>query len=295
MSDTYEQIVSLTPELLARRWPSKDAARVWLGRRGVRPDAQKRMLGCILIVGSDGLRLDPITQDAVDVAEGPMRVSGGEMDAMRAELLSDPNVRIGSAVMADAIAEGASDIFPALVDEAPPDADDEAPTIEEPVMPKAEASAVDPTEGLLVRDAIISIEGLPASSRAYGYARDLCRKLRLPVMVRSSTGDPICTVTRDAIAAAKRAEKAPRKARAGKEQPEGKRLQVVNLCLRPEGATVKELVELTGWHKAPWKWMLGKNSKGTGFCDRYGYEFSQSDRDGATCYHLHRRLVEHAA
>jgi hypothetical protein len=65
-----------------------------------------------------------------------------------------------------------------------------------------------------------------------------------------------------------------------KEAPEGKRAAVVDLAKRPEGATRAELIELTGWSKAPWKWLFS-NPQGTGICDRYNLEFrcEQSGRN----------------
>jgi hypothetical protein len=32
-------------------------------------------------------------------------------------------------------------------------------------------------------------------------------------------------------------------------------------------------VEATGWHKCPWRWTIGCNSKGTGLADKFGYGF----------------------
>ena len=67
-----------------------------------------------------------------------------------------------------------------------------------------------------------------------------------------------------------RAAKADRVPAEPKTAPEGKRAEIVALCRRKEGATRAELIDLTGWSKAPWKWLLS-NPQGTGICDRYGY------------------------
>lgn len=348
MSDTqYEQITALSPDLLARRWPTKDAARVWLGRRGVKPNQQKQFLGCILRASMDGSYiLDPITEEACALASDDRAerteqyagaLAGGPLVEPHPEVEPVTEIAIGdgviaaaeawkeietaaaeidwAAVSADAanvrLADDPSRLTPETVEQSAQQAEVEAPDFaKEPAMSKpAKAAkvakaekpvaqpAVDPTNGLLIKDAILSVEGLPASSRALGYARDLCRKLKFPIAVRDAAGDVVFTVTREMLAeekaqardASKAKRAADRKPRESKTEPEGKRAAVVKLCMRPQGATVKELVKLTGWEKAPWRWTLGSNKNGTGFCDRYGYEFSQSTRDGAVCYHLSQR------
>lgn len=60
---------------------------------------------------------------------------------------------------------------------------------------------------------------------------------------------------------------------AKKEEPEGKTLDVIRLAMRECGVTPSELIKLTGWTKAPWKWNF-HNPKGTGWAQRYGYEFT---------------------
>lgn len=54
--------------------------------------------------------------------------------------------------------------------------------------------------------------------------------------------------------------------------PKGKTADVIALAMRPEGATVAELVALTGWTKAPWSWNF-TNPQGTGWCQKFGYTF----------------------
>jgi hypothetical protein len=62
--------------------------------------------------------------------------------------------------------------------------------------------------------------------------------------------------------------------------------RVVALCQRKNGASPAELNELTHWHAAPWRWMIGNNHKGTGFADRLGLKFNVTKDDGETRYHL---------
>ena len=66
--------------------------------------------------------------------------------------------------------------------------------------------------------------------------------------------------------------KAAKPAAGRKDAPEGKRAVVVALASRPEGVTRPELIEATGWSKAPWKWLFS-NPQGTGICDRYNLPF----------------------
>jgi len=57
---------------------------------------------------------------------------------------------------------------------------------------------------------------------------------------------------------------------------------------RKNGATRAELVELTGWSGAPWKWLFA-NPKGNGYCDRHGYHFEVIQRaSGEVAYKVTR-------
>ena len=68
--------------------------------------------------------------------------------------------------------------------------------------------------------------------------------------------------------------------------PDGKRADVVALCMRPEGASTKELIAATGWKGCPWAWTIGTNKNRTGLADRYGYGFHKAKVGDETRYFL---------
>jgi hypothetical protein len=75
-------------------------------------------------------------------------------------------------------------------------------------------------------------------------------------------------------------------ANGGAKGPKGKTADVIALAMRPEGATVAELVALTGWTKAPWSWNF-TNPQGTGWCQKFGYTFrSEKGEDRKVRYFL---------
>lgn len=65
----------------------------------------------------------------------------------------------------------------------------------------------------------------------------------------------------------------PKRTRGDGSKPVGMQALVVELCMRPQGATPAQLKELTKWQGTPWKWFLGNNPKLTGLADRFGYIF----------------------
>jgi hypothetical protein len=158
------------------------------------------------------------------------------------------------------------------------------------VQPEKPPMPDDPTQGLNCESVILAIGGLPATSRAHGWATEIARKLRRPIDILDIDGNRLGTVDTAYLTAVKLATrgipKGPSKPREEKTAPEGKRLQVVELCMRPEGASTKELIALTGWHGCPWKWTIGNNKNGTGLCDRYGYSFHTGKVDGEVRYFL---------
>jgi hypothetical protein len=159
----------------------------------------------------------------------------------------------------------------------------EKPAVELPAMP------TDPTRGLLISEALLCIDGLPTdSSTALTWAKEFARKLGKPITIRTSEGDTVGTVDATYLAAVKAATAKPKKtgSRGAKTNPDGKRMQIIALCLREHGASTRELVELTGWHKCPWKWTVGSNKNGTGFCDRYNYGFRSEKVGGEVRYFL---------
>lgn len=92
-------------------------------------------------------------------------------------------------------------------------------------------------------------------------------------------------------AAAKPAEKkaaAKPAAKATKSEPTGMVKEIIKLALRPKGVTPAELNELTKWKGAPWKWFF-QNKKGTGYADRWGYDFSVTKDDAGTHYKLAKK------
>lgn len=86
---------------------------------------------------------------------------------------------------------------------------------------------------------------------------------------------------------AKAAVKAPKAANGNGNAtgPTGKKAQMVEMCLRPEGASPKELAEALDWTGAPWKWFL-TNPKGEGVCDRFGYGLEVIKAADGTRYKL---------
>lgn len=54
---------------------------------------------------------------------------------------------------------------------------------------------------------------------------------------------------------------------------DAKTAQVIAAAKREEGVTAAELRDLTGWTKAPWRWLF-TNPKGTGWADKYGLDFA---------------------
>ena len=73
---------------------------------------------------------------------------------------------------------------------------------------------------------------------------------------------------------------------AGQPEAGSKVEQCIKLALRAKGTTPEELIALTGWDKAPWKWNF-ENPKGNGWAQRFGYKFKVvKAEDGSTHYHL---------
>ena len=84
MSTQYEQITELTGALLARRWPNRKAAHTWLFRRGVKLGEPRNILGCQLVPSTDGVRLDPVTDEAVHLTEKMAEQQNEAEEAARA-------------------------------------------------------------------------------------------------------------------------------------------------------------------------------------------------------------------
>jgi hypothetical protein len=173
----------------------------------------------------------------------------------------------------------------------PPKAMKAAP-VPKPAKVQAERPAMpaDPTGGALCKDAYLVIDGLPDASTAYTWAKEFCKKLGNPIRIVSTSGE--FTIDATHLAAVKAASKPAGKPRdpnaeprAAKTAPEGKRLIVVNLAMRPEGVSTKELVAATGWNGCPWAWSF-QNPQGTGLADRYGYGFSKAKVEGEVRYFL---------
>jgi hypothetical protein len=77
-------------------------------------------------------------------------------------------------------------------------------------------------------------------------------------------------------------------ARASKDRksdgPSGVAAEALKLASRKLGATRNELIELTQWTGAPWKWLFW-NSKKNGWCQRFGFSLTViSRKDGSTAY-----------
>jgi hypothetical protein len=97
------------------------------------------------------------------------------------------------------------------------------------------------------------------------------KKTRKPVRKFDKNGKP-------------KAAKAMKKAKAHGNGPSGFVADIVKLASRPSGVSRAELIALTKWHGAPWKWLF-KNPKGTGYCDRWGYTLRIAEgKDGEVRY-----------
>jgi len=66
--------------------------------------------------------------------------------------------------------------------------------------------------------------------------------------------------------------------------------KILKLCERAQGATRKELFDLTDWTRNyAWKWGLS-NKHGTGFADRHGYKLTVIERkDGSSAYKVAKK------
>ena len=144
-------------------------------------------------------------------------------------------------------------------------------------------------------DRTLSITGLPGSASAYSRALDLARVIirREPahaVVALDKAGAVLFTIDAAHLAELKAAKvrKAPSQPREAKTAPDGKRAEVVAMCMRAEGASPKELIAATGWDKAPWAWTIGRNSKGTVLADRHGYGFTKAKVGDEVRYYLTR-------
>jgi hypothetical protein len=74
-----------------------------------------------------------------------------------------------------------------------------------------------------------------------------------------------------------------------KAKPTGKVARILKLASRPHGASRAELNKLTGWRRAPWRWLFS-NKHGTGYCDRHGYVLRVVEgKDGETRYRVTKR------
>jgi hypothetical protein len=76
-------------------------------------------------------------------------------------------------------------------------------------------------------------------------------------------------------------------------KPAGKRGEkveaVLRLASRRNGASRAELIDLTGWSAAPWRWLF-RNPKKTGYCDRRGLRLKVIEgRDGEVRYRVVKR------
>jgi hypothetical protein len=151
----------------------------------------------------------------------------------------------------------------------------------------------DPAGGALVRDCTLAITGLPGAASAYARALDIARVIirREPahaVTILDAAGAVLFVIDAAHLAALKaaKANRAPSQPREPKTAPEGKRAEVVAMCMRPAGASTKELIALTGWKGCPWKWTIGNNKNGTGLADKFGYGFTSEKVGDETRYFL---------
>jgi hypothetical protein len=161
------------------------------------------------------------------------------------------------------------------------------------------STSTDPAGGVPVRDCVIAVTGLPGSADAYGRALDLARVIlrREPahaVTILDKGGAVLFVIDAAHLTAVKAAKgtRAPSQPREVKTAPEGKRAEVVALCMRAEGASTKELVAATGWTGCPWAWTIGTNKNGTGLADRYGYGFTKAKVGEETRYFLTAAALE---
>jgi hypothetical protein len=156
---------------------------------------------------------------------------------------------------------------------------------DKPPMPVHEADDV------LSQDAFLVIGGLPKDSKIMSWAREYARKLGRPLQIRSIGGKVVGTlIDADYLAAVKaalgKAATGPRTPRAKATEPTGKLADIVKIASRKQGASVAELLETTGWAKAPWKTVFSSPTNGRGLCDRFGYGLKIEKVEGVTRYFL---------
>jgi hypothetical protein len=254
-------------DVLAKTWTSPDAARMWVKRH---PDAVGDMK-VVFDAKNAVFVLRPETDDADQTADL-------EPDFAQEPVVTKKPAKAAKAAKAPVV-KAAKPAKAAPVKAVKAEA-------VKPVIP----AVADPTGGVMIRDAALVIAGLPETSTAYTWALELARKLGKPIEIHVK-GEVVATIDAAWLAkvkASKTAARTPKAAgpRAEKTAPEGKRLEVVELCMREQGASTKELIALTTWKGCPWSWTIGNNKNGTGLADRYGYGFSKQTVDGEVRYFL---------
>jgi hypothetical protein len=71
--------------------------------------------------------------------------------------------------------------------------------------------------------------------------------------------------------------------------PSGMSEKIGALASRAQGASRDELIKLSGWKQQAWRWFF-TNSKGNGFCQRWGYALKVIEgKDGEVRYKIARK------
>jgi hypothetical protein len=69
--------------------------------------------------------------------------------------------------------------------------------------------------------------------------------------------------------------------------PRGKVAAILRLASRKSGVSVSELNQLTGWRRAPWRWLFS-NKKKTGYCDRWRLRFEAVRQEEGVRYFVRK-------
>jgi hypothetical protein len=140
----------------------------------------------------------------------------------------------------------------------------------------------DPTGGVLVQNALITIAGLPAESSALTWAVEIAKKLRRTVEIRgASTAGLIGVIDEDYLrqrAAAMKTMRVP-SPRGSRTEPGPVAKIALELALRPQGATRSEMTEANGGRQQPWTQVL-KNTQALG----YELTIAKDDKGRATYF-----------
>lgn len=144
----------------------------------------------------------------------------------------------------------------------------------EPIVEETQEPVAQDTQTL--DSVFLAIGGLPGNATPMAWAPDLAKKLKLPILIVSKTGEVLETFEPTSAKKEKRAARAT--------EGMSKSCQAVfDLVSRPEGATAKELLAATGWAQGSWPPMCNRIAR------QKSMYFHQEKVDGVTRYYVSSR------